>query len=99
MGVFKKLLGLDSLKCPKALFVHQHVVCPIFSEGIRLIFSKVIILVTCLGSWTLLALVIAFRFLLNFRPFLLEMIGVNNLGPLPFQAHLRSRNSFFLRGL
>jgi len=99
MGIFKKFLGLDSLKCLKAFFVHQHVAFPISSEGIKLIFSKVNVLATYLESWALVALVIVFRFLLNFHPFLLEMIGVNNLRPLLFQTHLKSCNSFFPRRL
>jgi hypothetical protein len=37
-----------------------------------------------LGSWAFVMLVIAFTFLLDSLPFLLEAIGVNNLGFLPF---------------
>jgi hypothetical protein len=80
MGVFKSLSGLDSLECLETIFVHQHVAFPIFRWGIRL----------SLGSWALVALVITFKFLLNSSSFLLEMIGVSNSGPLPFQAHLIS---------
>ncbi len=57
---------------------------PIFSEGVRLISSKVIALVGYLGNGVLVALVIAFRFLLDFRLFLLEAISANYLGPLLF---------------
>jgi hypothetical protein len=74
MGVFKRFLGLDSLKCPNPLFVHQHVALPISSGGTRLISFKVIALVACLESWALVAFVITFRFLLNFCPFLLEVM-------------------------
>ncbi len=76
MGVFKRFL-----KYLETLFVHQHVILPISSGGIRLSF----------GSWALIALVITFKFLLNYHPFLLEVIGVSSLESLPFQAHLRSR--------
>lgn len=37
-----------------------------------------------LGSWAFVTLVIVFTFLLDSRPFLLEGIGANNLGLLPF---------------
>jgi hypothetical protein len=77
MGVFKWLSGLGSLECLKAPFVCWQVVLPIFSGGIKLISLKI-------GSWTLIALVIISRFLLDFRSFLLEAIGVNSLKPLPF---------------
>ncbi len=63
---------------------------PISSGGVRLISSKVIVLVTYLESWALVALVITSKFLLDFCLFLLEAIGVNSLGPLLFQVHLRS---------
>jgi len=89
MGIFIRFLGLDSLKCPNPLFVHQHVALPISSGGTRLISSKVIALVACLGSWALVAFVIISRFLSDFCSFLLEVIGVSNLRPFPFQAHLK----------
>jgi hypothetical protein len=81
MGIFEELLGLNSLKCFEALLVHQHVVFPISNAGIRLIFWEVIALVAYWGSWALVVLVITSMFLLDFCPFLLEVIGVSNLRP------------------
>jgi hypothetical protein len=78
MGIFERLLGQCLLECLKAFLVCQYVVFPIFSGGVRLISSKVIALVAYLGSWALIAPVITSRFLLDFRPFLLEVIGVSN---------------------
>jgi uncharacterized membrane protein len=57
---------------------------PIFNGGIGLIFVEPTMLMVYLGNWAFVTLVIGFTFLLNSRPFLLEAIGVNNLGLLPF---------------
>jgi hypothetical protein len=72
MGVFEKLLGLGSLECFEAFLVHLHVVFPISSGGIGLIFLEVIALVAYFGSWALGVIVITsmfnnsiFRFLLG----------------------------------
>jgi hypothetical protein len=43
---------------------------------------------TYLGNWALMALVIPFRFLLDFHPFLLKAIGGNILGPFFFLSTL-----------
>jgi hypothetical protein len=48
-----------------------------------------------LGSWALVALVIAYRFLLDSHPFLLEVIGVSSLGLVPFKVHLKLFQEFF----
>jgi hypothetical protein len=90
MGVFKRLLGLGSLQCPKALLVHRQVALTIFIRGIGLISLNVIALVTYLKSWALVTFVIASRFLLDFHLFLLKAIVVNSSGSFLFQAHLRS---------
>jgi len=82
MGVFERLLGPRSLECPKALLVCWWVAFPIFSWGVRLIFSKVIALVAYLWHWALVAPVIASRFFVG-------AIGASNSRPLPFQAHLK----------
>ncbi len=60
---------------------------PISSDDIMFISLEVITPIAYLGSWALIALVIASRFLLDFCLFLLdllELIGANNLGPLLF---------------
>ncbi len=88
MGIFEKLLGLGSLKCLKAPLVYRQVTLPISSRGIGLISLEVIAQVAYLRSWALVTLVITSKFLLDFRPFLLEAIGAINLGPIPFQVHL-----------
>ncbi len=54
---------------------------PISSGGIRLISFEFTVLLVDLGNWALIAHVIAFRFLLDSHPFLLEVIGVNNSFP------------------
>ncbi len=89
MRVFERLLGPSSLECLEALLDCSHAVFPISSGGVRLISLEVITLAIYLGSWALIALVIAFKFLLDFRLFLLEAIGASSLGPLLFQMHLR----------
>jgi hypothetical protein len=60
------------------------VVFPISNGGIGLISMKVITPVAYLGSWALIAFIIASRFLLDFHPFFLEAIGVSNSKPLVF---------------
>ncbi len=89
MGIFEKLLGLGPLECPKALLIHQQVALPISSGGIGFISLEFIVLAIYLGSWALITLVIASKFLLDSHSFLLEAIGVSNLWPFPFQAHLK----------
>jgi hypothetical protein len=84
LGVFERLLGLGLLECPEALHVCQYVALHVFSGGSGLISSEVIALVAYMGSWGLVTLIIASKFLLYFRSFLLEVIGANNLGSLFF---------------
>jgi len=52
--------------------VHRQVALTIFNGGIRLISSNVIGLAIYLGSWALITFVIAFRFLLDSRPFFVK---------------------------
>jgi hypothetical protein len=80
MGVFERILGLGSLECLEALFIHQHVVPPIFNGGIRSISSKAIDLTTYLRSGALVTFVIASRFSL-------QAIGANGLRP-SFFSHI-----------
>jgi len=54
------------------------VVFLIFCGGVGLISLEVITLAAYLGSWAVVALVIAFKFLLDSCPFLLEAIGVSS---------------------
>lgn len=62
---------------------------PIFSGGIRLISLKVITQIAYMGSWVLVAHVIASKFLLDLCAFLLEMIVVNKPKSFLFLIHLR----------
>jgi hypothetical protein len=55
--------------------VHQQASLLISHGGVGLISTKVIMLVAYLGSWALVAPIIATKFFLNYRLFLLEMIG------------------------
>ncbi len=68
-------MALGSLSPTTSLSPHSN-------GGLGLIFVESIALVAHLGSWVLVALVIASKFLLNFNLFLLQMIGMNNLGSL-----------------
>ncbi len=60
-----------------------------------MISSNVIGLAIYLGSWALVTFVIAFRFLLNSRPFLLKAIGANSSRSFISNQH----KSFFTWGL
>ncbi len=90
MGVFERPLSLGSLKCLETLLVYWQMAFLISKGSVGLILLKVIALVAYLGSWALVAPIIASRFLFDFRPFLLEVIGASNSGPFSFQAHLKS---------
>ncbi len=57
---------------------------PISNGGVGLISTEAIVPATYLGKWALMAPIIASKFLLDYRLFLLEAIGVNNLRPLLF---------------
>jgi hypothetical protein len=74
MGIFERLLGASPFECFKAFLVRQHVVSPIFNGSIGLISSKVIVLAIYVKSRTLVAHVIASKFLLDSCPFLLGAI-------------------------
>jgi hypothetical protein len=52
--------------------------------GVGLIFTKVIMLVAYLGSWALVAPIIATKLFLNYHLFLLEMIGLKKISSFPF---------------
>jgi hypothetical protein len=99
MGVFERLVGPCSLDCFEAPLVCQHVALSISSGGVALISLKVIVPTTYLRSWALVTPIITSKFLLDFCLFLLKVIGVNNLRPLPFQAHLRSTQELLPPGV
>jgi hypothetical protein len=84
MKVFKRLLSSSFLDCLEAPLVHWQISLLIFNGKISLISLETIVLMAYLGSWVLVAPIIAFRFLLDSCPFPLEVIGANSLGSLPF---------------
>jgi hypothetical protein len=53
--------------------------------GDRPHFHILIALTPYLGSWALVAPIIAIKFLLNHHPFLLEAIDANDFSPFPYQ--------------
>jgi hypothetical protein len=87
--IFYKHLGLCSLQCLHAFLVHWKVALPIFSGGIWPISLKLITQIAYMWSWALVAHVITSRFLLDFCPFLLKMIVVNNIRLLISLIHVR----------
>jgi hypothetical protein len=93
----KEFWVFGSLECPKVLLVWWHMALPIFSGGVGLITMEVIVLSTYLGNHALVVLVIVSKFLLDFHPFLLEVIGSS--GPLLFQVHLKSTQQFLPFGV
>jgi hypothetical protein len=88
-GSFWETFGFGLIGMPWGPFSLSTNGFPHFNGGIRLISLEVIAPATYLRSWALVALVITSRFLLNFHPFLLEVIGVSNSRPLPFPTHLK----------
>ncbi len=72
--VFGCLLGprsFDSLEGPLAC---KKICLPIIFGNIELILTITIALITYLGNWALVALIIVFRFMIDQHPFLLEML-------------------------
>ncbi len=51
-------------------------------------FGEVIASITYLGSWGFVTLITVFIFWQDDCSFVLGDFGANNLGPLPFKAHL-----------
>jgi hypothetical protein len=64
--------------------VRQQAYFPIFKGGLGLVFVEVIAPTSHLGSKGLIVPIIASRFLLDGRQFLLGAIRAKNLGPFPF---------------
>ncbi len=50
MKFFEKLLGLSSLECLETLLILRQMALPIFNGGVKLISSKIIILIAYLGN-------------------------------------------------
>ncbi len=72
---------------------------PIFNEGVGLISLKVIALTIYLGSWALVAFVIASKFLLNFHLFFVGNGRCEQLGAIFFPSSFEINAKFsFPRG-
>jgi len=87
--VFACLLGPGSFDSPERLLVHKQASLPITFSGIELILTSTITLTASLKSWALIALVIANRFMVDKRPFLLQALAQVNNNTFPFQQHLK----------
>jgi hypothetical protein len=72
--VFGHLLGLGSFNSLEGPLAHKQASLPITFDGIRLILTSTIAPVAYLGSWALIDSVIAFRFMVDQCPFLLEVL-------------------------
>jgi hypothetical protein len=72
--VFGHLLGLGSFDSLEGPLAHKHASLPITFGGIRLMSTSTIAPVAYIGSWALVDLVIAFRFMVYQCPFLLEVL-------------------------
>ncbi len=68
----------------------------IFGGDVDLDFAKVIVLIAYLGSWRFVVPIITSKFLQDCCSFLLRVIGANNLGLVPFQAHSRWAHDLLL---
>jgi hypothetical protein len=76
---FWEILGPKFLDCSQTPLVHRQAPLLISNGGIGLISTKVITLEAYLGSWALVASIIAIKFFLNYYLFLLEVIGLKIL--------------------
>jgi hypothetical protein len=73
--VFGCLLGPRSFDNPKGPSTHKQVSFPIIFGGVRLISTSTIAPTIYLGSWALITLVIAIKFMVDQHPFLLEALA------------------------
>jgi len=81
-------LGPRSFNSPKRPLTREQASLPITFNGIMLISTSIIAPTTYLGNCALVTLVIATRFMVEQRPFLLEALArINNT--FPFQQHLK----------
>jgi hypothetical protein len=89
LQVFGHLLGPRSFNNPKGSLAHKQSSFPMTFNGIELILTTTIALVANLGNWVLVISVIAIRFMVDQRPFLLETLAQVNNNTFPFHQHLK----------
>jgi hypothetical protein len=70
--MFAHLLGPILFNSPKGLLTYKQTSLPITFNGVKLISTSTIALTIYLGSWALIILVIAIRFMVDQCPFLLK---------------------------
>jgi hypothetical protein len=82
--VFGCLLGPRSFDSPKGPLACKQVSFPITFDGVELISTSTITPIIYLGSWALVVLVIAVRFMVDQHPFLLETSARVDNNTFPF---------------
>ncbi len=87
--VFGHFLGPGSFESPEGPLVHKQASFPITFDGVGLILTSTITLVTYLGSWAFVVLVIVARFMVYQHPFLLEALAQVDNNTFYFQQHLK----------
>ncbi len=88
--MFRHLLGPRSFDSLEGPLVHKETSLLITFNGVRLISTSTIAPTSYLGSWTLVALVIATRFMVDQRPFFLKTLAWVNNNIFPFQQHFKA---------
>ncbi len=73
--IFGHLLGLGSFDSPNGPLTHKQASFPITFGGVELILTSIITLVTYLGNWALMVLVIVDRFMVDQCLFLFEVLA------------------------
>jgi hypothetical protein len=87
--VFGCLLGLRSFDSPRRPLAPKQVSFSITFGGVEFILTFTITLTPYLGSWALVTLVIAIKFMVDQHPFLLEALAWVDNNTFPFQQHFK----------
>jgi hypothetical protein len=86
--MFGYLLGLGSFDSLERPLAHKQASLPITFSGFGLILTSTISPIAYLGSWALVTLVIATKFMVDQHPFFLETLARVYNNTFPFQQHL-----------
>ncbi len=96
LQVFEHILGPRSFDNPKEPLTCTEASLPIIFGGIELTLTSTIALTTYLRSWALVTSIIVIRFMVNQRPFLLEVLAQVNNNTFPFQQNFKATCDFLL---
>ncbi len=88
--MFRCVLGPRSFDSSKRFLIHKQAFCLITFGGIRFISITTIASIVYLGNWTLVALIITTRFMVDHHPFFFKALTRIDNNTLLFQQHLKA---------